>query len=58
MAEAVTLSFFCVALVMCAVADIPVVVALVLGLVGFLAYGRFKGHPWRALADMALGGVR
>ena len=58
MAEAVTLSFFCVALVVCAVADIPVVVALVLGLVGFLAYGRLKGHPWRALADMALGGVR
>ncbi len=52
------LALFCAALIGCLMLDISILVALGLGLLIFLGYGRLKGHSWSALGEMALSGVK
>lgn len=52
------LLLFCATLIGCLLLDISILVALALGLLIFLGYGRLKGHGLPALINMALSGVK
>lgn len=56
--EEAVVAAFCVILIVCIVFGVPVVAALVAGLVLFLGYGLFRKHTVRALLRMCLSGIR
>ena len=56
--EALVLTLFCAALLCCVVLEKSILLALLFGLGLFLAYGRLRGHRWKALAGMCLEGVK
>ena len=56
--ERLTLLLFCGTLIVCLILDIPLLCALVIGLVIFLLYGRRKHYTWTQLRRMCLNGVK
>lgn len=57
MLELVILAVFCAELIVCVAAGLPIAGALVVGLVLFLGYGRYKGHTPPELAKMCVDGI-
>lgn len=55
--EWLVLGGFCACLFACLVFDCSILLALTMGLVLFLLYGKWKGFSWRELAGMALSGI-
>ena len=56
--EWLILALFCLTLLFCIVFDISVLVALTVGLLIFLFYGKYRGHSWSALGQMAFEGIK
>lgn len=52
-----TIGLFCAAILICVSLDLPILLALSIGLVLFLLYGRKKGVSWQELIKVALSGV-
>ena len=56
--EWLVLGGFCSCLFLCLILDVSILLALAMGLVLFLLYGKWKGFSWRELGGMALTGVK
>lgn len=56
--EWLVLGGFCAGLFVCLIFDISILLALTMGLVLFLLYGKWKGFSWRELGGMAMTGVK
>ena len=56
--EFLTLGLFCAALLLCVALGLPILWAMLAGLLLFLLYGRRKGFSWPALGRMTLSGVK
>ncbi|MGN0205449.1 MAG: Na+/H+ antiporter NhaC family protein [Coprococcus sp.] len=55
--ELLIIVLFCAALLGCIAMGWSIIIALVIGLVLFLAYGKYKKHTWKELTEMATSGV-
>lgn len=56
--ELITLTLFCVSLLLCLLFDLSILYALVVGLLLFLLYGKLNGHSWADLARMSFSGIK
>ena len=56
--ERVTIAAFCMVLLLCVFLNLPILLALALGLCIFFAYGLKKGHTLGQLTRMSLAGIR
>ena len=56
--EWLVLGLFCGGLILCLLLDWSILYALLVGLLLFLLYGRWKGFGWTELLKMALDGVK
>ncbi|MCD8340355.1 MAG: hypothetical protein LUC43_09215 [Burkholderiales bacterium] len=57
MKEALALGFFVMAIIVCLIMGWSVIVALLLGLLGFFIYGLSRGFSFRSLCQMAKKGI-
>lgn len=56
--ELITLGLFCALLLLCLLLDWSILIALAIGLLLFLAYGRRKNFTWPELMGMVFSGIR
>ncbi|MGI6702531.1 MAG: Na+/H+ antiporter NhaC family protein [Clostridia bacterium] len=56
--EIITLSIFCITLIICISINISIIYALLGGVLIFCFYGRAKNIPWMRLANMAVLGIK
>ena len=58
MAELITMALFCGALIVCIIAGISIIPALLAGVVIFLAHGRLTGHTFTAMISKGFATMR
>ena len=58
MAELITMALFCSALIVCIIAGISIIPALLAGVVIFLAHGRLTGHTFTAMISKGFATMR
>lgn len=56
--ETITLSLFCISLICCIVLGQSLIYALIIGLIIFLAYGKYKRFGWKQLLQMTFSGIK
>ena len=56
--EMLTIVLFCIILILCIILNIPILYALLGGLLIFCIYGRRKGHTLKQLLHMIISGVK
>ena len=57
MAELITMALFCGALIVCIIAGISIIPALLAGVVIFLAHGRLTGHTFTAMISKGAASI-
>ena len=58
MAELITMALFCGALIVCIIAGISIIPALLAGVVIFLAHGRLTGHTFTSMISKGFATMR
>ncbi len=56
--EGIILAVFSIFLFLCLLLDLPLVLALLAGLILFFSYGLLTGHPFRDMLRLSLSGIK